>query len=207
MGTKSWDRVMERTISGGIFWLWYSMPIFYIANSKMLRKKLRVRQRGRGNVETIMDQLVIARALHVLAVVLWIGGVGFVTTVLLPAVRRLTTPAERVAFFDAIERRFAWQARITTVLAGATGFLMTTQLDLWYRFHSAAYWWMHAMVAVWLLFTIMLFLAEPLVLHRWFEERAKSDPEATFTLIERMHRFLLLVSLITIFGAVAGSHG
>ena len=37
-----------------------------------------------------MDQLAIARALHVLAVVLWIGGVGFVTTVLLPAVRRLT---------------------------------------------------------------------------------------------------------------------
>jgi hypothetical protein len=66
---------------------------------------------------------------------------------------------------------------------------------------------MHAMVAVWLLFTIMLFLAEPLVLHRWFEERAKSDPEATFTLIERMHRVLLVVSLITIFGAVAGSHG
>jgi uncharacterized membrane protein len=30
----------------------------------------------------------IARALHVLAVVLWIGGVAMVTTVLLPALRR-----------------------------------------------------------------------------------------------------------------------
>jgi uncharacterized membrane protein len=154
-----------------------------------------------------MDQLAIARALHVLAVVLWIGGVGFVTTVLLPAVRRLKTPAERVAFFDAIERRFAWQARATTLLAGVTGLFMTTRLDLWSRFHSAAYWWMHAMVAVWLLFTIMLFVAEPLVLHRLFHERAKSDPEGTFVLIERMHRILLVVSLITIFGAVAGSHG
>ena len=154
-----------------------------------------------------MDQVVIARALHVLAVVLWIGGVSFVTTVLLPAVRRLKTPPERVAFFDAIERRFAWQARATTVLAGAPGFFMTSQLDLWSRFHTAAYWWMHAMVAVWLLFTIMLFVAEPLVLHRWFDERAKSDPEKTFALIERMHRVLLLVSLVTIFGAVAGSHG
>ena len=154
-----------------------------------------------------MDQLAIARALHVLAVVLWIGGVGFVTTVLLPAVRRLKTPTERVAFFDAIERRFAWQARATTLLAGLTGFYITTRLDLWSRFQSAAYWWMHAMVAVWFLFTMMLFVAEPLVLHRWFQKRAMSDPEGTFALIERMHRVLLAVSLITVLGAVAGSHG
>ena len=154
-----------------------------------------------------MDQLAIARALHVLAVVLWIGGVGFVTTVLLPAVRRLKTPAERVAFFDAIERRFAWQARATTLLAGLTGFYITTRLDLWSRFQSATYWWMHAMVAVWFLFTMMLFIAEPLVLHRWFQKRAMSDPEGTFALIERMHRVLLAVSLITVLGAVAGSHG
>src|SRR3974377_975224 len=124
-----------------------------------------------------MDKLAIARALHVLAVVLWIGGVGFVTTVLLPAVRRLKTPVERVAFFDAIERRFTWQARATTLLAGVTGLYMTARLDLWSRFYSAAYWWMHAMVAVWLLFTIMLFVAEPLILHRWFLERARFVPE------------------------------
>ena len=32
--------------------------------------------------------VVVARTIHVLAIVLWIGGVGFVTTVLMPAVRR-----------------------------------------------------------------------------------------------------------------------
>ena len=35
-----------------------------------------------------MDDVTLARAIHVLAVVLWIGGVALVTTVLLPAVRR-----------------------------------------------------------------------------------------------------------------------
>jgi uncharacterized membrane protein len=154
-----------------------------------------------------MNELAIARALHVLAIVLWIGGVGFVTTVLLPAVRRVKTPAERIAFFDAIERKFAWQARATTLLAGLTGFYMTERLDLWSRFSVPAYWWMHAMVAVWALFTIMLFIAEPLVLHRLFHERANADPEATFLLIERMHRVLLFAGLITVLGAVAGSHG
>jgi uncharacterized membrane protein len=36
-----------------------------------------------------MHDIAVPRAFHVASVVLWIGGVGFVTTVLLPAVRRL----------------------------------------------------------------------------------------------------------------------
>jgi uncharacterized membrane protein len=154
-----------------------------------------------------MDDVTIARALHILAVVLWIGGVGFVTTVLLPAIRLFIAPNERLALFDAIERRFAWQARITTVLAGLTGLDMLVRLDLWDRFLSASYWWMHAMVIVWLLFTVMLFVAEPLILHRWLLARAEIEPEATFRLVERLHRLLLTLSLITVVGAVAGSHG
>jgi len=154
-----------------------------------------------------MDPAIPIRALHVLGVVLWIGGVAFVTTVLLPAVRRLKSPAERVAFFEEIERRFAWQARATTLLVGATGFHLTAAWDLWARFGSPGYWWMHAMVAVWAIFTVMLFIAEPLFLHRRLIERAKHDPEGTFRRIERMHWVLLTISLVTVLGAVAGAHG
>jgi uncharacterized membrane protein len=154
-----------------------------------------------------MDSAIAVRALHVLGVVLWIGGVAFVTTVLLPAVRRLKSPEERVACFEAVEGRFAWQARGTTLLVGATGFHLVHAWDLWHRFTTAAYWWMHAMVVVWALFTVMLFVAEPLFLHRWFLERARRDSERTFRRIERLHWVLLTVSLITVAGAVAGSHG
>lgn len=154
-----------------------------------------------------MDDLAFARSLHVVAVVLWIGGVGFVTTVLLPAIRRLKTPDERVVFFDAIERRFAGQARATTLITGLTGFYMTQRFDLWSRFSDPHFWWMHAMVAVWLVFTLMLFVAEPLVLNRWFHTQAQARPAETFALIEWLHRFLLTISLITALGAVAGSHG
>jgi len=154
-----------------------------------------------------MDDVTIARMLHVVGVVLWIGGVGFVTTVLLPAVRRLKDPQERVSFFEEIEGRFAWQARATTLLVGVSGFYITAAWDLWSRFESAAYWWMHAMVVVWIVFTAMLFVVEPLFLHRWFLARALQEPHATFRLIERLHWVLLAVSTLTIFGAVAGSHG
>jgi uncharacterized membrane protein len=154
-----------------------------------------------------VDDVTLARALHVLAVVLWIGGVAFVTTVFLPAVRDLQSPAERVVLFESVERRFGNQARLTTALTGLSGLYMVVRLDLWDRFLSVEYWWMHAMVGVWLLFTLMLFVAEPLFLDRWLLARAKARPEATFWLIERLHWILLALSLITLIGAVLGSHG
>jgi uncharacterized membrane protein len=157
--------------------------------------------------DATMEDTTIARTIHVIAVVLWIGGVGFVTTVLLPAVRRIKSPAERLAFFDGIERRFAWQARMTTLLAGLSGLYILIRLDLWDRFLSARMWWMHAMVMVWLLFTLMLFVAEPFFLHRRLRERAEIEPENTFRAVERLHWLVLALSLITILGAVAGSHG
>ena len=149
----------------------------------------------------------IARALHVLAVVVWIGGVAMVTTVLLPAVRRQAKAGEQVELFERLESRFAAQARWTTLLAGATGFWLAWHFDLWTRFAGARYWWMHAMVAVWLLFTLMLFVVEPLFLHRRLLERSKRDGPGTLTLIQRFHWVLLVLSLVTVFGAVAGSHG
>jgi uncharacterized membrane protein len=154
-----------------------------------------------------MNDVTIARALHVVSVVIWIGGVGFITTVLLPAVRSLKSPKERMELFDQIERRFAWQARISTAIVGLTGFYMLYRFDLWDRFRYGGYWWMGAMVAVWLLFTLMLFVAEPLVLHHWLLLQSRAKPETTFRLVERLHRFLLFISLITVVGAVAGSHG
>ena len=151
--------------------------------------------------------LFAARALHVLGVVLWIGGVGMVTTVLLPAVLRLADPAERVGFFARVEGRFARQARFSILLVAATGFYMTWALDLRDRFYDAAFWWMGAMVAVWLIFSIMLFVLEPLFLHRWIYERSRNRPESTLRVIFGLHWFLLVISLVTIVGAVAGSHG
>ena len=152
-----------------------------------------------------MNDVAIARGLHVVSVVLWIGGVAFVTTVLLPTVRRLKTPAGRMPLFDRIERSFAWQARISTAVVGLTGFYMLYRFDMWDRFRRAAYWWIDAMVAVWLVFTLILFIIEPLNLHRRLVSR--SDPDVVLKRVEWLHRILLLVSLITILGAVMGSHG
>jgi uncharacterized membrane protein len=154
-----------------------------------------------------MEDYYVARVLHVVGVVLWIGGVAFVTAVLLPAVKRMREPAERVEFFERMEAGFARQARVTTLLTGLSGLYLVHRLGAWGRFADAHYWWMHAMVLVWGMFTLMLFVLEPLWLHRRFQARVQRDPEGTFSIIARMHWVLLAVSLITIAGAVAGSHG
>ena len=153
-----------------------------------------------------MDTFAIARALHVLAVVHWIGGVAMVTLVILPSLMRMP-PADRLTTFETVEGRFGAQARLSTLIAGATGLWMTWDLWAWDRFADPTFWWMHAMVLVWALFTVVLFVAEPLVLHRWFHARAQRDPEGTFALVLRFHRLLLALSALTIAGAVLGAHG
>ena len=58
---------------------------------------------------TGIDDLTLARAMHILGVAIWIGGVSMATTVALPAVRRGTLGADRIAAFHAFEKRFVWQ--------------------------------------------------------------------------------------------------
>ncbi len=154
-----------------------------------------------------MDDLAFARALHVLAVVIWIGGVAMATTVALPAVRRGDLGADRLRAFHAIEHRFVWLARAAVLLVGASGLYMVAKLDLWDRFRSLDFWWMHAMVCVWTIFAFLLFVGEPLILHRRFPRWVARDPDAAFARLHRMHVVLLTLGLITVFGAVAGSHG
>jgi uncharacterized membrane protein len=154
-----------------------------------------------------MDDVIVARTLHVLAVLIWIGGVAMVTTVVLPAVRRGELGSDRVKAFRAVEHRFAWQARTAIVVAGLTGFYMAARLHLWGRFTSAEFWWMHAMVCLWLLFTFILFVAEPFIVRRRFDTWAMAAPGAALAWLHRAHWVLFVLSLITIFGAVAGSQG
>ncbi len=154
-----------------------------------------------------MDLLVAARVLHVLAVVVWLGGVALVTTAVIPTAKRCATATDGLALFEAIEGRFAWQARLATLLVGASGFYLVVALDLWDRFADPAFWWMHAMVALWAIFMVLLFVIDPFFLHRWLHRQVTAAPVRTFRMLAVMHWLLLAFGLITIAGAVGGSHG
>jgi uncharacterized membrane protein len=154
----------------------------------------------------MMDWPAAAGAVHVLSVVHWIGGLAFVTFVILPSLREFEVE-RRLALFDALERRFAWQARISVLLAGISGFYLFVVFGHRDRITDAGFWWLHAMIALWAMFMLMLFVAEPLFLHAWFDARARRDPDGAFRVALRGHRVLSTLALITVAGAVGGVHG
>lgn len=151
-----------------------------------------------------MTDLAIARGLHVLAVVIWIGGVAMSSSVLLPGLARVDLGAKT---FHQLEMRFAAQARWTMLVAGLSGLYLVYRLNLWGRFAEARFWWMHAMVALWFLYALALFVLEPLVLRRRFAERVERDPAGALARMRRHHWLVVAASVVTVFVAAAGSHG
>ncbi len=154
-----------------------------------------------------MDALWLARALHIVGVVLWIGGVAFVTTTLLPAIRSSFALEQQLAEFERYERSFGRQARWTTQLVGASGLYLAWKLELWFRFVTPGYGWMHAMVAVYALFTLLLFVIEPLFFHKMLRHLAQRHPALPMRVLVLMHWFLLCISLLTVATSIAGAHG
>jgi uncharacterized membrane protein len=154
-----------------------------------------------------LEFLTVARAVHVLALVHWIGGVSIVTTIVLPYANRLTDPEAALEAFETFEHRFAAQARVSILLAGLSGLYMVFVLDAWSRFSDPSFWWLHLMVAVWLLFAVMVYGLEPLFLHERFRKFALQDQKRAFGLATRLHAIALTVSAVAIAAGVLGAHG
>ncbi len=153
------------------------------------------------------DYFAFARSLHVLGVVLWIGGVAFVATVLIPSLKRITDLENRLELFEKLENRFAFQAKMATLLTGLSGLYMLIFMNAWDRYLHLQFWWLHLMTLVWLIFTAILFVFEPIFLHQWFHRKATENSDTAFNLLHIMHMVLLVLSLLAVFGAVAGAHG
>jgi uncharacterized membrane protein len=153
------------------------------------------------------DYFILARTLHVIGVVIWIGGVAFVTTVLIPSLKTVADPKNRLDLFEQLEEKFSFQAKIVTLVTGVSGYYMLDFLNAWDRYQQLQFWWMHLMTFIWVVFTIVLFVLEPLVLHHWFRKQAIKDSNKAFAWLHRMHMVLLVLSVVAVLGAVAGSHG
>ena len=154
-----------------------------------------------------MNNLTIARAIHILSIMIWIGGVGFVTAVLIPTIRRSAHKKDQLSIFNAIENRFALIARFAVAITGISGIYMVYVLNAWDRFVEIRYFWIHAMVLLWLMFVIALFIIEPFFFKN--HGRIVKDHHAITNLrkTEIVHWIIFILSLITIFFSVLGAHG
>ena len=155
----------------------------------------------------MFDDFALARAVHVLALVHWIGGLSAVTTIVLPRARELPEAKDAIEAFEAFERRFAQQVRVSILLVGLSGLYMIMKLDGWDRFVHASFWWLDLMVVVWVLFALMVYILEPFVMHRLFHNLALREKHRAFALATRLHVIALCVSAFTIAAGVLGSLG
>ena len=79
-------------------------------------------------------------------------------------------------------------------------------LDAWSWYAEPLFWLIHAMTLIWVIFTLVLFVIEPLFMHRWVRNNTAQGAARTFAKPQLMHVILFLLSLVMIAGAVAGSH-
>jgi uncharacterized membrane protein len=155
----------------------------------------------------MLDDFALARVVHVLALVHWIGGVAVVTTIVLPRARAMSDASAALTAFEAFERPFAAQVRASIFLAGLSGAYMLHKLQGWMWLFDPAHWWLMLMVVVWLIFALMVFVLEPLMVHRLFRRYALRDKERAFTLAIWLHALALTVSTVAIAAGVLGAHG
>jgi uncharacterized membrane protein len=148
--------------------------------------------------------------IHVLTVVLWIGGLAFVTIIVLPVIIKTPDPLQKVLTFHRIEKKFAALARVYVVVTGLTGFAMLFSAGwagLLFTRDGIA---LTFMLMVWVFWMAMLFGIEPIVIKKMLERLSKSgdkmEIETVFSRMNRMHVVLLIVSLVATVAGVLTAH-
>lgn len=142
---------------------------------------------------------VTALTIHILSVVVWIGGVSFVTLVTFPMILRMDKSLEMVLMFQGVEHRFANIAKTMVILAGLSGFYLIYEKGL-----SFGVW---IMIFVWAFYASLLFGLEKLIFKKLFgKPEDQTDMKKVFSLLQGFHWFVLALSFLAVAAGVYAGH-
>ncbi|HEB01878.1 MAG TPA: hypothetical protein ENI12_01445 [Nitrospirae bacterium] len=150
--------------------------------------------------------LPILAGIHVVTVLMWIGGVGFVTVVVFPMLLRMDDTLEMVLMFHRMENRFARHAKVYIWIVGITGFLM-----LYLEGRFAGLWSMDnlgilVMIGAWAFYLLVLTF-EKKIFGIVFGKPEEMDGKKVFRMLTGFHWVVLGVSLLAVFLGVWQGHG
>lgn len=145
-------------------------------------------------------------AAHVIGVVLWIGGVAFVTMVVFPMIMRLENSLEKVLFFQGVEHGFAKIAKISVVVVGVTGVLLLQITGKWNIMFKASGIGPTLMTVVWVFYVLVL-MFEGRLFKAIFRGEAQQDTAKVFYRLSVFHWLILGISLLAIGVGVWTGHG
>jgi len=142
---------------------------------------------------------VIALTIHIISVVIWIGGVAFVTMVTFPMILRMDKSLEMVLMFQGTEHRFGKIAKIMVILAGLSG------LSLIYEKGTSSGVWL--MIVIWSFYAALLFGLEKMIFKRLFARPSNDmDTKKVFNILQTFHWVVLGLSLLAIIAGVYAGH-
>lgn len=145
-------------------------------------------------------------ALHVVLVVLWIGGVAFVTVIIFPMLQTMEDSFEKVFLFQRIENKFARQARFYAWTTGITGVILlylTDQFRILFTMRGLA---ITIMLLAWLIY-IFILTFEKKIFKALYSQTEKLDISKIFLRLNVFHWFILGLSLLAVFTGVFSGHG
>jgi uncharacterized membrane protein len=144
-------------------------------------------------------------ALHVTVVVLWIGGVAFVTAIIFPMLLKMEDSLEKALMFQRIEGRFARHARIYVVITGISGFALLYLTGRFGDLFTAGGFGITTMLVVWFVYGLVLTF-EKKIFQFLFDRPDKIDPEKVFFRLSAFHWVVLALSLLAIAAGVWEGH-
>lgn len=149
--------------------------------------------------------------IHLLTVIIWIGGLAFVTIIILPMAINTKDSLQKVLTFQRVEHRFAKLARIYNVVTGVSGFVML-YLSGWHKMLFTRQGIpLTFMTLTWVFWFVMLWGLEPIVIKKMLDKMLKSgekmDIDGVFLKMNRLHWFMVALSLAAAAAGALTAHG
>jgi uncharacterized membrane protein len=144
-------------------------------------------------------EYVIAVTLHIMSVVVWIGGVTFVTLITFPMILRMDKSLEMVMMFQGTEHRFVKIAKAMVILAGLSGFYLLYEKGL-----STA---VIIMIVIWAVYASLIFGLEKILFAKLFgNPEDQKDMKQVFKILQIFHWVVLGLSFFAIAAGVYEAH-
>ncbi len=153
-------------------------------------------------------------------VVIWIGGVAFVTMITFPMIQRAGNSLEQVMMFQGVEHRFSKIAKIMVILVGLSGlYLIYEKYGFNFKELGFGVW---IMITVWVFYASLLFGLEKIIFKKMFSTPSRNraclsgrqvvptgkqpDTKKIFNKLQRFHWVVLALSFLAIAAGIWTAH-
>ena len=142
----------------------------------------------------------IALIIHVLSIVVWIGGVAFVTMIVFPMIQRTDNSLEQVLMFQGTEHRFSKIAKVMVIVAGLSGFYLITVKGT-----GTGVW---IMISVWAVYASLLFFLEKILFKKLFTKPSGEElnTKEIFFRLQVFHWVVLALSFTAVAAGIIAGH-